>query len=54
MSEFINGWRWDIYHIGVSIFWVIILWRVITLAVESYKINKRKVDGKSSNRTGIN
>jgi hypothetical protein len=46
MNEFLNGWKWDVYHIGAVLFVGIILWRVITLAIESHNINKKKSNGK--------
>ena len=47
MSEFINGWQWDVYHIGAVSFVLIIIWRVIMLGVESHKINKDKSNGRA-------
>jgi hypothetical protein len=50
MNEFINGWKWDIYHVGAMLFFSIIIWRVIALAIESHDINKKKVDGRTKKR----
>jgi Zn-dependent membrane protease YugP len=46
MSELFVNWKWDIFHIGAVLFCIVILWRVITLVIESYKINKDKTSGK--------
>jgi hypothetical protein len=50
MIELFREWKWDIFHIGATIFCIVIVWRVVTLAIESYNINKKKSNGKSEKR----
>jgi hypothetical protein len=42
MNELLGNWIWDIYHIGALAFLGIIFWRVVSLVIESYNINKRE------------
>jgi hypothetical protein len=46
MNELFKNWQWDVYHIGAAIFVIIIVWRVITLVIESHNINKDKTNGR--------
>jgi hypothetical protein len=50
MIELFKNWQWDVFHIGATLFCLVILWRVITLAIESYRINKKKVNVKRNTK----
>jgi uncharacterized protein YpmS len=50
MIELFREWKWDVYHIIAITVIVVVVWRLITLAIESHKINKKKSNGKPKER----
>jgi hypothetical protein len=39
-SEMFSNWVWDIYHIGAVLFLFLIASAVISVAIQSFKLNK--------------
>jgi hypothetical protein len=39
-SEIFQNWVWDIYHIGALLFLLLIAGAVISVAIQSFKLNK--------------
>jgi hypothetical protein len=46
MNELLKNWNWDVFHIGATLFIILIVSTVIWLIIDSIKINKNGKKGK--------
>jgi flagellar biosynthesis/type III secretory pathway M-ring protein FliF/YscJ len=38
--DLFKQWKWDAFHIGATLFCILIIWRIIMMGIESRKINQ--------------